>query len=169
MSLLDLQWTSSLINEKTMEQAGIIANFFAGILLGIEYFVIKDRIDQLNSRLEIRISRAYNRCFRGVKSWAKFNRWVLAAIITAVILVAIYQAMFAHSASVEEYFMYYYSLVKPILIFLRRILLGFLGLLAILFIILFITRSSPKGTLGALAILLYIAGNVMLFIHTLYR
>ena len=39
MPLIDLQWALSVINEKTLEQAGIIANFFAGILLAIEYLI----------------------------------------------------------------------------------------------------------------------------------
>jgi hypothetical protein len=36
-----------------------------------------------------------------------------------------------------------------------------------MFVILFITHSTPKKTLGALGILLFIAGNILLFLHTL--
>ena len=168
MPLFDLQWALSVINEKTLEQAGIIANFFAGILLAIEYFVTKDRIDQINDLLELHISKAYSNSLRAVKVYAKWNRWIIFTTITVIILIAIYQTMFYHSASVRDYTIYYYSLVKPILIPLRRILLVSLAVLSIMFVILFIGHSAPKKTLGALAILLYIIGNILLFLHTLF-
>lgn len=41
MPLFDLQWALSLINERTLEQAGIVANFFAGILLAIDHCAIR--------------------------------------------------------------------------------------------------------------------------------
>jgi hypothetical protein len=75
--------------------------------------------------------------------------------------------MFYQSASVRDYTIYYYSLAKPILMPLRRILLVSLAVLSIMFVILFISHSAPKKTLGALAILLYIIGNILLFLSTL--
>jgi hypothetical protein len=168
MPLFDLQWALSAINEKTLEQAGIIANFFAGILLAIEYFVLKDRIDQINDLLEQHISKAYSKSLKIVKAYAKWNRWIIITIITVIVFIAIYQTIFYHSASVKDYIIYYYSLVKPILIPLRRILLVSLGVISIMFVILFITHSTPKKTLGALGILLFIVGNILLFLHTLF-
>ncbi len=168
MPLFDLQWALSAINEKTLEQAGIVANFFAGILLAIEYFVLKDRIDQINDLLELHISKAYSNSLKIVKAYAKWNRWIIITIITVIVFIAIYQTIFYHSASVKDYIIYYYSLVKPILIPLRRILLVSLGVISIMFVILFITHSTPKKTLGALGILLFIVGNILLFLHTLF-
>lgn len=168
MPLFDLQLALSLINERTLEQAGIVANFFAGILLAIEYFVVKDRIDQINDFLELHISKAYSSSLRAVKIYAKWNRRIVFTIITVVILMAIYQTLFYQSGGVKDYFIYYYSLVKPILIPLRRVLLVSLVVLSIMFVILFIGHSVPKKTLGAMAILLYIIGNILLFIHTLF-
>jgi len=158
----------SVINEKTLEQAGIVANFFAGILLAIEYFVLKDRIDQINDLLERNISKAYSKSLKLVKVYAKWNRWIIITIITVIVFIAIYQTIFYHSASVKDYIIYYYSLVKPILIPLRRILLASLGVISIMFVILFITHSTPKKTIGALGILLFIVGNILLFLHTLF-
>jgi hypothetical protein len=169
MPLFDFQWALSIINEKTLEQAGIIANFFAGILLAIEYFVIKDKIDQINEILEFHISKAYNKFLRTVKVYAKWNRRIIFTIITAIILIAIYQTVFYPGASIGDYIIYYYSLAKPILIPLRRILLVSLAVLSIMFIILFIAHSTPKKTLGALGILFFIIGNILLFLHTLFR
>ena len=157
----------SVINEKTLEQAGIVANFFAGILLAIEYFVLKDRIDQINDLLELHLSKAYSKSLKLVKVYAKWNRWIIITIITVIVLIAIYQTISYHNALVKDYVIYYYSLVKPILIPLRRILLASLGVIAIMFVILCITHSTPKKTLGALGILLYIIGNILLFLHTL--
>ncbi|MCX6680198.1 MAG: hypothetical protein NTX42_07530 [Methanothrix sp.] len=157
----------SVINEKTLEQAGIVANFFAGILLAIEYFVLRDRIDQINDLLELHISKAYSKSLKLVKVYAKWNRMIIITIITVIIFIAIYQTISYHNALVRDYFIYYYSLVKPILIPLRRILLASLGVISIMFVILFITHSTPKKTLGALGILLYIVGNILLFLHTL--
>jgi hypothetical protein len=167
LPLFDLQWALSAINEKTLEQAGIVANFFAGILLAIEYFVLKDRIDQINDLLELHISKAYNKSLKMVKVYAKWNRWIIITIITVIVLIAIYQTISYHNALVRDYVIYYYSLVKPILIPLRRILLVSLGVISIMFVILFITHSTPKKTLGALGILLYILGNLLLFLSTL--
>ncbi len=167
MPLIDLQWALSVINEKTLEQAGIIANFFAGILLAIEYLITKDRIDQINDRLELHISKAYRKSLEIVKVYAKWNRRIIFSIITVIILIALYQTIFHYDASVR-YFFYYYGLVKPVLIPLRRILLASLAGISIMFVLLFIGHSAPKKILGALAILLFIIGNILLYLHTLF-
>lgn len=168
MPFFDLQWVLSTINGKNLEQAGIIANFLAGILLAIEYFVAKDKIDQINDRLEHRISNAYSEGFRMFKVYSKRKRKIVLAIFIAIILIALFQAMLYQNASVRDYFVHYYSLIKPVLMPLRRIFWISLAVLAILFVILFITNLMPKRTLGALGILLYIIGNTLLFVHTLY-
>jgi hypothetical protein len=168
MPLFDFQCALSIINEKTLEQAGIIANFFAGILLAIEYFVIKDRIDHINDLLELYLSKAYAKSLKIVKSYAKWNRRIIFTIIIAIILIAISQTILYHNDTVRDYIIYYYSLVKPILTPLRRILLISLTMISIMFVILFIAHSTPKKTLGALGILLFIVGNILLFLHTLF-
>jgi len=165
--LFDLHWISSLINEKSLEQAGIISNFFAGIFLAIEYFVMKERIDKLNDRLELSISNAYSGSLKIVKLYAKWKRWIFLIITAAIISIAIYQAIYNNNASVMDYFVYYHSMAKTILVPLRRILLASLVPLFIMFVILFIARSTPRKTLGALGILLYIVGNILLFLHTI--
>ncbi len=163
----DLQGVLSVLNGKNLEQAGIIANFSAGILLAIEYFVVKDKIDRINDRLEKGISNSYSNVLKMVKEYAKWNRKVVFAIIIAIILIAIFQAMLYQDASVRDYFLHYYNQMKIILVPMRRILLIFLAILAVMFVILFISHSMPKKTIGALGILLYIVGNVLLFLHTL--
>lgn len=168
MPLFDLQLALSAINEKTLEQAGIIANFFAGLLLAIEYFVAGDRIERLNDYLDFRVSKAYNRLLRFVKNFAKFNRKAVFIIITIVVLLTIYQTILYHNSSLRDYFMYYYGIVKHLLIPMRRILLVSSSMLAIILIILFISSYAPKRSLGALGILLYILGNILLFLHTLF-
>ncbi|RQW79002.1 MAG: hypothetical protein EHM14_10235 [Methanothrix sp.] len=168
MPLFDLQWALSAINEKTLEQAGITANFFAGILLAIEYFVVKDRIDQLNDLLEVFISKAYSRSLRRVKLCAKCNRLIFITIIAVVVLMALYKIILDHDAILRDDIANYVNLVEPILIPLRRVLLVSLAMVSIMFVILFIAHSAPKRTLGALGILLYITGNILLFLHTIY-
>jgi hypothetical protein len=168
MPLFDLQWALSAINEKTLEQAGITANFFAGIILAIEYFVVKDRIDQLNDLLEVCISNAYSRSLRRVKTCAKYNRLIFYTIIAVIILMALYKIIFDHDAIVRADVTNYINFVEPILMPLRRVLLVSLAMVSIMFVILFIAHSAPKRTLGALGILLYIIGNILLFLHTLY-
>jgi Na+/melibiose symporter-like transporter len=168
MPLIDLQWALSAINEKNLEQAGIIANFFAGILLAVEYLITKEKIDQINDSLEHHISNAYSTSLKMVKAYAKWNRRIIFIIIAVIILIALYQTIFQYDASVR-YFFYYYNLVKPVLIPLRRILLASLAVISIMFVLLFIGHSAPKKILGALAILLYIIGNILLYLHTLFR
>ncbi len=92
----------------------------------------------------------------------------MVATIITIVLIALFQAVLYQDASVRDYFVYYYSLMEPILMPLRRIFRASLAVLAILFVILFITHYTPKRTLGALGILLYIVGNILLFLHTLY-
>ncbi len=168
MPLLDLQWALFAINEINLEQAGIIANFLAGILLAIEYFVAKDKIAKINDRLEHRLSNAYSNGLKRFKVYAKRKRKIILATIITVILIALFQSVLYQDASVRDYFVYNYSLIKPILMPLRRIFRASLVVLAILFVILFVTHYTPKRTLGALGILLYIIGNILLFLHTLY-
>ncbi len=168
MSLFDLQWAISTINEKNLEQAGIIANFFAGILLAIEYFVVKDRLDHINDLLESCISKAYSRSLKRVKICAKYNRYIIFTVIAVAILVAFYQIIFHPSAGAKDYIINYYSLVKSILVPMRKVLLISLAMVSIMFVILFIAHSAPKRTIGALGILLYIVGNILLFLHTLF-
>lgn len=168
MPLFDLQWALSALNGKTLEQTGIIANFFAGLFLAIEYFVARDRIERLNAYLDFRMQKAYNRLLRFFKNFAKFNRKAIVIIITIIILLTIYQTIFYHNSSLSEYFKYYYGIVKHLLIPMRRILLVSLVMLSIIYVILFIIHSAPKRTLGALGILLYILGNILLFLHTLF-
>jgi hypothetical protein len=168
MPLIDLQWISSAINERTLEQAGIIANFFAGLLLAVEYLISGYKIDQLNNYLDARTSKAYNRCSRFVKAFAKFNRRAIFIIIIAVVLMALIQTIHYHDTSLEDYFIQYFSIFKPLMIHMRRILFGSLALLIIMSAILYIAHSAPKRTLGALGILLFIIGNVLLYLHTLF-
>jgi hypothetical protein len=169
MPLFDFQWALSAIDEKTLEQGGIAANFFAGILLAVEYFVVKDRIDQINDRLEVFIAKAYNRSLRRVKICAKYNRYVFFTIILVIILMALYKIIFDHDVMAKDYITNYVSLIEPMLMPVRKILLISAAMVAIMFVILFIARSAPKRTIGALGILLYILGNVLLFLHTLFR
>lgn len=169
MPLIDLHLAISGLDNVALEQIGIIANFFAGLLLAIEYFVAGDRIKQLNDYLDVRISKAYNRSLSFAKRFAKFNRRALFVIIAVVVLLSISQTILYHNSSPLDYFMHYYNMAKTLLIPMRRILIVSLAVLATLFIILFIAHSAPKKTLGAIAILLYIMGNVLLFLHTLVK
>lgn len=52
MPSIEIPWILTIINEKNLEQAGIIANFLAGLFLAVEYFVSAEKIDQLNNRLD---------------------------------------------------------------------------------------------------------------------
>lgn len=169
MPLIDLHLAISGLDNVALEQMGIIANFFAGLLLAIEYFIAGERIERLNNYLDVRISKAYNRSLRFAKRFAKFNRRALFVIIAVVVLIAIFQTIISQDASLREYFMYYYSMAKPLLIHMRRILIVSLAVLAAMFVILFIAHSAPKRTLGAIGILLYIIGNMLLFLHTLVK
>ena len=66
---------------------------FYPFYISAEYLVTKDRIDQINDRLELHISKVYSKSLRAVKVYAKWNRWIIFTIITAIILIAICQTI----------------------------------------------------------------------------
>ncbi|MDQ1311681.1 MAG: hypothetical protein QG605_220 [Euryarchaeota archaeon] len=169
MPLIDIQLAVSGLDSSTLEQAGIIANFSAGVLLASEYFLINDKINQINAYLELHLSRIYNKFSKIVKKYAKWNRRLILAIILVVILLSIYQEIFYSTSDLLDYIKYYYGLTKLILIPLRRVLMVSLFILAVMFIVLFIARSTPKKMIGAFAILLFTIGNLLLFLSTLFR
>ena len=168
MPFIDLQWISSAMNEKTLEQAGIIANFFAGLLLAVEYLISGYKIEQINNYLDVRTTKAYNRCIKFVKTFAKLNRKAVLVIVVLVVLIALIQAIHYHNTDLVDYFIQYFSIFKPLMVHMRRILIVSLVLMAIMYVILFIAHSAPKRTIGALGILVFIIGNALLFLHTLY-
>lgn len=169
MPLIDIRLAVSGLDSSTLEQAGIIANFFAGVLLASEYFLLNDKINQINNFLEIHLSKTFNRFSKRIKIYAKLNRWLILAILLVVISLSVYQTISYSASSLLDYITYYYGLAKNILIPLRRVLLVSLSILAVMFIILFISRSTPKKMIGAFAILLFIVGNVLLFLSTLFE
>jgi predicted anti-sigma-YlaC factor YlaD len=169
MPLIDIQFALSGLDSGTLEQAGIIANFLAGILLASEYFLINDKIDKINNYLGLQISKAYNNFSRRIKVYAKWNRWLILTILFVVISLSVYQTLFYSASSLWDYITYYYGLTKLILIPMRRVLLASLSILAVMFIILFIARSTPKKMIGAFAILLFTVGNMLLFLSTLFE
>jgi len=169
MPLIDIHLAVSGLDPITLEQTGIIANFLAGILLAFEYFMINDKINKINDKLENHISRAYNRLFKAFKRYSKLNRRVVLVVLLVVVLLAVYQTMLYHNESLKEYMIFYYGLLNPILIPMRRILFGLLSVLAVLFLILSIARYTPKRTIGALGILFFALGNALLFLSTLFE
>jgi hypothetical protein len=169
MPLIDIRLAVSGLDSSTLEQAGIIANFFAGVLLASEYFLLNAKINQINNFLEIHLSKTFNRFSKRIKIYAKLNRWLILAILLVVISLSVYQTISYSASSLLDYITYYYDLAKHILIPLRRVLLVSLSILAVMFIILFISRSTPKKMIGAFAILLFIVGNVLLFLSTLFE
>lgn len=169
MPLIDVHLSISGLDSATLEQAGIIANFFAGVLLASEYFLINDKINKINNYLEAHLSNAYGRLSKRVKTFAKWNRRLIAVVLLLVISISIYQEIFYSTSSLREYIIYYYDLAKIILLPLRRTLLTSLAILAAMFIILYLARSTPKKMIGAIAILLFTFGNLLLFISTLVR
>ena len=46
MPLIDIQLAVSGLDSRTLEQAGIIANFFAGFLLASDYLLFNDKISE---------------------------------------------------------------------------------------------------------------------------
>jgi hypothetical protein len=169
MPLIDIQLAVSGLDSKTLEQAGIIANFFAGILLASEYFLINDKINKINNYLELHLTETYNRISKKVKTYAKWNRLLIFAILLLVISLSVYQAIFNSASSLLDYITYYYDLAKLILIPLRRALLASLAILAVMFIILFMARSTPKKMIGSFAILFFTLGNMLLFLSTIFE
>ena len=81
MPLVDLHLAIFGLDDVSLEQMGIIANFFAGIFLAIEYFVSTEKINRLNDRLDYRISMGFGRSTKAAKAIMKFNRKVLLVII----------------------------------------------------------------------------------------
>jgi hypothetical protein len=169
MPLIDIQLSVSGLDSGTLEQAGIIANFFAGILLASEYFLINDKINKINNYLELHLTKIYNKLFKKAKTYAKWNRMLIFAVLLVVIFLSVYQAIFYSGSSLRDYIIYYYDLAKLILLPLRRALLVSLAILAVMFIILFMARSTPKKMIGAFAILLFTLGNMLLFLSTLFE
>jgi hypothetical protein len=169
MPLIDIHLSVSGLDCTTLEQAGIIANFFAGVLLASEYFLINDKINKINSYLETHLSNAYGRLSKRVKALAKWNRKLIAAVLLLVISISVYQEIFYSTSTLREYIIYYFDFAKIILLPLRRTLLTSLAILAVMFIILYLARSTPKKMIGALAILLFTFGNLLLFLSTLVR
>jgi len=169
MPLIDVHLSVSGLDSATLEQAGIIANFFAGVLLASEYFLINDKINKINNSLEAHLSNAYGRLSKGVKTLAKLNRRLIAVVLLLVISISIYQEIFYSTSSLREYIVYYFDFAKIILLPLRRTLLTSLAILAAMFIILYLARSTPKKMIGAIAILLFTFGNLLLFLSTLVR
>lgn len=169
MPLIDLQLAVSGLDSRTLEQAGIIANFFAGVLLASEYFLINDKINKINNYLELHLSIIYNRLSKRVKIYSKWNRLLIATVLLIVISLSVYQVIFYSTSSLLDYITYYYGLAKIILIPLRRALQVSLAILAVMFIILFMARSTPKKMIGAFAILLFTFGNMLLFLSTIFE
>jgi hypothetical protein len=168
MPLIDLQMMLSFINERSLEQAGIIANFFAGLFLAIEYFVSEEKIDKLNDRLGYRTSRMLSRSSKAAKTIFKLNRKVLIAILAAVILLSIFEETLYHQSTLVEYFLHYFGMAKLILQPIHKALAAVLAVAIITYVLAFVARRAPKRTVGALGLLLFIAGNILLFLHTLY-
>jgi hypothetical protein len=169
MPLIDIQLSISGLDSATLEQAGIIANFFAGVLLASEYFFLNDKINKINSYLETHLSNAYGRLSKRVKKFAKLNRMLIAAVLLLVISISVYQEIFYSTSSLRDYIIYYFDFAKLILMPLRRTLLASLGILAVMFIMLYLARSTPKKMIGSIAILLFILGNLLLFLSTLFE
>jgi hypothetical protein len=169
MPLIDIQFAVSGLDSRTFEQAGIIANFFAGVLLASEYFLVNDKINKINNFLELHLSRTYDKFSKKVKAYAKWTRRFMLAIFLMVILLSVYQIIFYSTSSLLDYITYYYDLIKHILMPLRRGLLVSLSILSVMFIILFIARSTPKKMIGAFAILLFMIGNMLLFLSTIFE
>jgi hypothetical protein len=168
MPLIDIGLAVSGLDSNTLEQVGIIANFFAGFLLASEYFLLNDKINRLNDYLEYHISAAYVDFSEKIKLYAKWNRRVVLITFLIVILLSVYQIIF-HSADLWDYIIYYYGLAKRILIPMRRVLLASLSTLAIMFILLLIARYTPKKMISAFAILFFMVGNILLLLSTLFE
>jgi len=81
MPLIDIQLAVSGLDSRTLEQAGIIANFFAGVLLASEYFLINDKINKINNYLELHLLKIYNKFSKRVKRYAKWNRLLIFTVL----------------------------------------------------------------------------------------
>jgi hypothetical protein len=168
MPLVDLHLVIFGLDDVALEQMGIIANFFAGIFLAIEYFVSTEKINRLNDRLDYRISKGFDRSTKAAKAIMKFNRKVLLVIIFAIVLLSMYQVAFYHQSTLVEYFLYYYGMAKHLLGPIHKVLAVVIAVAIITYILMFVARRAPKRTIGALGLLLFILGNILLFLHTLF-
>ena len=166
MPLIDIQLAVSGLDSRTLEQAGIIANFFAGFLLASDYLITNDKINNINNYLELHLLKRYNRFSKRVKKYSKWNRSFIFTLLFVVISLSVYQFISNSATSLLDYMTYYYGFAKLVLIPLRRVLLVSLSILAVMFILLFIARSTPKKMIGAFAILLFMLGNILLFLST---
>ena len=166
MPLIDIQLAVSGLDSRTLEQAGIIANFFAGFLLASDYLITNDKINNINNYLELHLLKRYNRFSKRVKKYSKWNRHFIFTLLFVVISLSVYQFISNSATSLLDYITYYYGFAKLVLIPLRRVLLVSLAILAVMFILLFIARSTPKKMIGAFAILLFMLGNILLFLST---
>ena len=166
MPLIDIQLAVSGLDSRTLEQAGIIANFFAGFLLASDYLLFNDKINKINEYLELHLLKRYNRFSKRVKNYSKWNRSFIFTLLFVVISLSVYQFISNSATSLLDYMTYYYGFAKLVLIPLRRVLLASLAILAVMFILLFIARSTPKKMIGAFAILLFMLGNILLFLST---
>ncbi|WP_334102435.1 hypothetical protein [Methanothrix soehngenii] len=166
MPLIDIQLAVSGLDSRTLEQAGIIANFLAGFLLASDYLLFNDKINKINEYLELYLSKRYNRFSKRVKNYSKWNRRFIFTLLFLVISLSVYQFISNSATSLLDYITYYYGFAKLVLIPLRRVLLVSLSILAVMFILLFIARSTPKKMIGAFAILLFMFGNILLLLST---
>jgi hypothetical protein len=166
MPLIDIQLAVSGLDSRTLEQAGIIANFLAGFLLASDYLLFNDKINKINEYLELYLSKRYNRFSKRVKNYSKWNRRFIFTLLFLVISLSVYQFISNSATSLLDYITFYYGFAKLVLIPLRRVLLVSLSILAVMFILLFIARSTPKKMIGAFAILLFMFGNILLFLST---
>ncbi|MGV8090031.1 MAG: hypothetical protein ACP5OM_07160, partial [Methanothrix sp.] len=166
MPLIDIQLAVSGLDSRTLEQAGIIANFFAGFLLASDYLLFNDKINKINEYLELHLLKRYNRFSKRVKNYSKWNRSFIFTLLFVVISLSVYQFISNSATSLLDYITYYYGYAKLVLIPLRRVLIVSLAILAVMFILLFIARSTPKKMIGAFAILLFMLGNILLFLST---
>ena len=166
MPLIDIQLAVSGLDSRTLEQAGIIANFLAGFLLASDYLLFNDKINKINEYLELHLLKRYNRFSKRVKNYSKWNRSFIFTLLFVVISLSVYQFISNSATSLLDYMTYYYGFAKLVLIPLRRVLLASLAILAVMFILLFIARSTPKKMIGAFAISLFMFGNILLLLST---
>ena len=166
MPLIDIQLAVSGLDSRTLEQAGIIANFFTSFLLASDYLLFNDKINKINEYLELHLLKRYNRFSKRVKNYSKWNRSFIFTLLFVVISLSVYQFISNSATSLLDYMTYYYGFAKLVLIPLRRVLLASLAILAVMFILLFIARSTPKKMIGAFAILLFMFGNILLLLST---
>ena len=118
--------------------------------------------------MDYRISKGFDRSTKAAKAIMKFNRKVLLVIIFAIVLLSIYQVAFYHQSTLVEYFLYYYGMAKHLLGPIHKALAVVIAIAIITYILMFVARRAPKRTIGALGLLLFILGNILLFLHTLF-